>query len=233
VADPDETVEPVWISVLLDWQNIYSCARDAFVLNDSGPIAGNVYPLKLAVHVASGTDPVLERPRKLQDVRIYRGRPDGAKNPGWYRAWQSQTSAWKKAGGDRVIERYRDLRLRDGVWIEKGVDVSLAIDLVSIAHRQEADCVVVVSSDTDLEPALELATELRGEGFVEVAGWDGPGDCAAILSVTGVRQHRLDRGDYERLKDDTDYNLNIRVRRRRGTNSWEDQIGAEGKHRRD
>ncbi len=233
MASSPSTDEPVWVVVLLDWQNIYSCARDAFGLGGSGGIAGNVHPLKLAVQLASGTDPLLGRPRQLQEVRIYRGRPDGAKTPDWYRAWQSQTSAWKKAGGERLVERYRDLRQRDGIWIEKGVDVSLAIDLISIAHREEAERVVVVSSDTDLEPALELATALRGEGFAEVAGWDGPGDCAPVLSVEGVLQHRLNQTDYERLHDPTDYNLPIRIRRRRGDGSWDDQIGAEGKARRD
>jgi NYN domain len=232
MASSDPTDKPVWVIVLLDWQNIYSCAREAFGLEGSGGIAGNVYPLKLAVHLASGIDPLLGRTRKLQEVRIYRGRPDGAKYRDWYRAWQSQTSAWKKAGGERLVERYRDLRERDGVPVEKGVDVSLAIDLVSMAHQDAADRVVVVSSDTDMEPALTLATSIRGAGFAEVAGWDGPRESAAILSVEGVAQHRLGKTDYERLHDPTDYNLSIRVRRRRSDGGWDDQIQAEGRKRR-
>lgn len=224
--------DPVWVVVLLDWQNIYNCAREAFGFEQSGPIQGNVHPLKLAVHLASGTDPVLGRPRKLQEVRVYRGRPDSAKEQKSYSAWQSQTAAWKKAGGDRFIGCYRDLRYRRGVPVEKGIDVWLAIDLISMAHREAADRIVVVSSDTDLVPALELATGICGAGFVEVAGWDGPSPSAAILNVADVPQHRLNKVDYERLHDSTDYNLSLRVRRRRGDGGWDDQIEAEGRHRR-
>jgi hypothetical protein len=101
-----------------------------------------------------------------------------------------------------------------------------------MAYQEAADRVVVVSSDTDMEPALTLATEIRGAGFAEVAGWDGPHESAAVLSVEGVAQHRLGEADYERLHDPTDYNLNIRVRRRRGDGSWDDQIHAEGRERR-
>ena len=226
------SVEPLWVSVLLDWQNIYSCAREAFGLEDAPGGVGNVYPLKLAVQLASGADAATGRPRQLQDVRIYRGRPDGAKFRNWYSAWQSQTAAWKKAGGDRLFERYRDLRERDGVWVEKGVDVSLAIELILLAYQEGADRVVVVSSDTDLVPALELARSIRGDTFAEVAGWDGPRPSAAVLSVEGVPQHPLHQADFERLQDHTNYTLNIRVRKRQGDGGWGAQIDAEGKKRR-
>lgn len=233
MSDAAADAGPLWVTVLLDWQNIYGCARDAFGLTESPKVEGNVYPLKLARQLAGGTDPENGRPRQLQEVRIYRGRPDGAKERSWYKAWQSQTAAWASECGSLLIPRYRDLRERDGVWIEKGVDVSLAIDLVSIAFGEEADRVVAVSSDTDLEPALELATRLRGAGFAEVAGWVGDHDSAALLGVEGVRQHPLGKTDYERLRDLSDYNLSLRVRRRAGTGGWSEQIAAEGKRRRD
>src|ERR1700686_3760371 len=88
--------DPLWVAVLLDWQNIYSCAREAFGLEKAPGGVGNVYPLKLAVQLASGTDNATGRPRQLQEVRIYRGRPDGPKFRDWYSAWQSQTAAWKR-----------------------------------------------------------------------------------------------------------------------------------------
>lgn len=223
----------LWVSVLLDWQNIYSCAREAFGLESESGGVGNVYPWKLAVQLASGTDVATGRPRQLQDVRIYRGRPDGAKTREWYRAWQSQTAAWKKTGGERLIEHYRDLRERNGVWVEKGVDVALAINLISLAYLEGADRVVVVSSDTDLVPALELATDIRGAAFAEVAGWVGEYPSAALLDVEGVTRHLLGRADFERLRDQTNYSLSIRVRRRqRGDDGWDDQIEAEGRRRR-
>ena len=41
-----------------------------------------------------------------------------------------------------------------------GVDVSLAIDLVEATHQQSYDVAIVVSQDTDLNPAVELAKQV-------------------------------------------------------------------------
>ena len=222
-ADPPQP--PCWVAVLLDWQNIYKCAREAFGFESSGSIAGTVDPLKLAHHLAEGSGPG----RLLQEVRIYRGRPDNSRDQRSYSAWRSQTAGWKNAGGDLVIERYRDLRYRGSEIQEKGIDVWLAVDLVHLAMDQGADRVVVVSSDTDLVPALELAVQTRGESFVEVAGWEGPHPSAALLGVAGVAKHRLTRTHYDRFCDDTDYNLSVRIRK---NSSWEGQIEPEGRRRR-
>src|ERR1700727_2723524 len=214
-ADPPQP--PCWVAVLLDWQNIYKCAREAFGFESSGSIAGTVDPLKLAHHLAEGSGPG----RLLQEVRIYRGRPDNSRDQRSYSAWRSQTAGWKNAGGDLVIERYRDLRYRGSEIQEKGIDVWLAVDLVVLAMDLGADSVVVVSSDTALVPALELAVQTRGESFVEVAGWEGPHPSAALLGVAGVAKHRLTRTHYDRFCDDTDYNLSVRIRK---NSSWEGHI---------
>lgn len=214
-----------WVAVLLDWQNIYHCARDAFRLHDEGATAGTVDPLKLARYLASDA----AAGRMLQEVRIYRGRPDNDRDRKSYAAWRSQTAAWERSMGKLFVPRFRDLRYRGGEVVEKGIDVWLAIDLAHIAIDEMADRVVVMSSDTDLLPALELAVERRGDAFVEVAGWDGHAGCAPLLSVRGAAQRRLPRTVYERVCDTTDYNVPARLRRRSG---WEAQIAAEGRTRR-
>ena len=221
----DAPVSPLWVVVLLDWQNIYKCAREAFGLENQGSIAGNVEPLKLARHLAAGTDEA----RSLQEVRAYRGRPNNAKDSRSYAAWRSQTAAWKSTGGNIFVGCYRDLRYRGDEIVEKGIDVWLAIDLVKLAMDNEADRVVVVSSDTDLIPALELAVDLRGESFVEIAGWKGPNASAEILDVPGVAKRPLNRTLYDRFADPTDYNFGARLRKKVG---WDAQISAEGRKRR-
>jgi uncharacterized LabA/DUF88 family protein len=109
---------------------------------------------------------------------------------------------------------------------EKGVDVMLAIDLVEAAIRETVDRVVVVSADTDLAPALELAVATRGERFVEVAGWDGPGQSAELLMVRGhrIKQWRLGPQIYERIADTTDY-----TRPKAERENWDGQIAREGR----
>jgi uncharacterized LabA/DUF88 family protein len=183
-----------------------------------------VDPLKLARHLVTGVG----ANRRLQEVRIYRGRSDNVKDAKSYSAWRSQTAAWKQAGGDRVIERYRDLKYRGAEVMEKGIDVWLAIDLVHLAMDEGADRVVVFSTDTDLLPAVELAKKIRGAAFVEVAGWDGARSSAALLDVSEVTKHRLIRRDYDRIHDAADYNVSVRIRKK---SDWEAQIQAEGRRR--
>ncbi len=46
---------------------------------------------------------------------------------------------------------------RDGRFFEKGVDVRLAVDIVSMAQEKKYDIALVISSDTDLIPAMQKA----------------------------------------------------------------------------
>ena len=61
---------------------------------------------------------------------------------------------------------------------EKGVDVELAIDYVSMAARGDYDTAVLFSTDSDLRPALEAVIALRKPGQAyprcEVAAWRNP-----------------------------------------------------------
>lgn len=57
----------------------------------------------------------------------------------------------------------------DGVYHEKGVDVQLAVDLLVGAYENNYDTAIVISSDTDLMPAMEKVKKL-GKG-VEYIGF--------------------------------------------------------------
>ncbi len=88
---------------------------------------------------------------------------------------------------------------------EKGVDVAIATDIVSLSLRRVCDVIVVASADTDLRPAIEEA-RLRTDTRVEVAAWWGE-HSRQRLSVPGsnIWCHWLRRDDYEGVRDDTDY----------------------------
>jgi hypothetical protein len=62
----------------------------------------------------------------------------------------------------------------DDAPVEKGVDVSLAIELVrmTLQDHEQYDALIGFSSDTDLRPALKLCRELGGP-VIEVACWTG------------------------------------------------------------
>lgn len=51
----------------------------------------------------------------------------------------------------------------DGVFHEKGVDVQMAVDMLVAAYEKKCDRIILVSSDTDLAPAIKKA---RAKGAV-------------------------------------------------------------------
>jgi len=94
----------------------------------------------------------------------------------------------------------------------KGIDVALAIDLVVMAITGEFDIGVLMSTDTDLKPALEAIPSLaRGKQYprCEVAAWSVPGGHSRRLSVPGeqIWCHWLDGEDFLAVADSRDYNV--------------------------
>ena len=47
------------------------------------------------------------------------------------------------------------------VFREKGVDVKIAVDMVSLSHKKLLDCAILASSDSDLQPAISELHELK------------------------------------------------------------------------
>jgi hypothetical protein len=122
-----------------------------------------------------------------------------------------QSAAWRRSGVEvwsRLLSYPRDWPSSPPQ--EKGVDVAIATDIVSLSLRRVCDVIVVASADTDLRPAIEEA-RLRSDVKIEVAAWWGE-HSRQRLSVPGsnIWCHWLRRADYERVRDNTGY-----TRRRR------------------
>ncbi len=72
----------------------------------------------------------------------------------------------------KLFEQFRHQRIevvkgylleRDGVFYEKGVDVRLAVDIVTMAVDKKYDTALVISSDTDMIPAMQKAQSYKRE----------------------------------------------------------------------
>ncbi|MEX2158859.1 MAG: NYN domain-containing protein [Dehalococcoidia bacterium] len=202
------------VAVFIDAQNMYQGARTTFFGRSGSHTLGQFDPRKFGELVCQkapvgGTD----IDRALVDVRVYTGRPDSSKDPRSYGAHMRQSAAWEKRG---VIVRPRTLRYPFD-WPsrpaeEKGVDVALAIDFVTMAVDGTYDIGVIASTDTDLRPAIEYVIE-KTAASAEVAAWiAGP---RAGLTIPGIHLwcHRLSRNDYDLVADPTDYNIRPQVSR--------------------
>lgn len=203
MADP---IQKVW--VFIDGQNLYRDTRRAFFQDTDPSHLGQVDPVKLAnLLTDKGTAPPGTR-RVLDECHIYVGVPSSIKQPTANAARLRQNSAWEASGAKvhgRALRYPRSWP--NQLPEEKGVDVELAVDLVFNAARKNYDVGIVVSTDTDLVPALQAVKNLQrawGEPRVEVAAWSPLGK-RLNLPATPIWCHRLDRADYDFVKDETRY----------------------------
>lgn len=198
------------VVVYLDWQNVYMRARESFHDRHDPHFKGQVNPLDLADELASrGKD----SDRELIEVRIYRGVPDQAMDAKGYAAARRQMSKWTR--NVRVTLLTRTLRYPEDrpdcedSPREKGVDVALAVDLVTMAGTAGIfDTAIVMSSDQDLAPAVDYVRDNghRNHNRIEVAAWRGPhGRRPNRITADRVYCHWLDQQTYWGLQDDTDY----------------------------
>lgn len=192
------------VAVFIDYQNVYMGAREVFHEARAPHWAGQVDPYALGSLLVEQS----RRDRALSAVHIYRGMPDAVKDPIGFRASQRQTRFWSQHSKVRVITR--PLRYPytwpDGKAEEKGIDVSLAVGFVVEAIQGEYDVGILMSTDTDLRPALEAVLRLKA-AHIEVAAWSGPRSDWRRLNVKSRRLwcHWLDRGSYASVQDRRDY----------------------------
>jgi uncharacterized LabA/DUF88 family protein len=136
-----------------DGQNLFHAAKLAF-----GHIFPNYDPLKLSIAVCEA------RGWTLQQTRFYTGIPSADDSTHWHRFWCRKLLAMSRDG---VHVYSRPLRYRNKISIDgspvlvgegKGIDVRIAIDILSCVIRGYCDVVLVFSQDQDLS---EVADELR------------------------------------------------------------------------
>lgn len=212
--------QPLRAFVFLDWQNVYMRAREAFFEPRSAPVAkGQVDPVDLA-HVLvkdyGGRHPGTKV--ALDQIHIYRGRPLQSHDSKGYDAFRRQDGSWRR--NNKIRTHYRDLRYPHN-WghescedkpREKGVDVELATDLVTMGLDSLYDLGIVMSADYDLVPAVDYMIRRhisRGGPAIEVAAWKGDREGTKPLRIRLNNRSLyciwLDRAAYWGVEDERDY----------------------------
>ena len=200
--------DPLKLSLFIDAQNAYRGARTSFFTNTSPSVSGQFNPAKLATLIESRGGPE-NMACTLSEVRLYTGRPEAVKDPKTYAAHMKQCAEWSRNG---VTIVHRALRYPRG-WPteraqEKGIDTALAIDFVTMAVDGLYDIGVIMSTDTDLLPALEFVrTRFAGQRHVAVAAWRSQHSRRRLsIPGTNIWCHWLNRDDYDAVADPTNYN---------------------------
>lgn len=142
--------------VLVDGQNLYHAARRAWG-NPGQPghwrYRNPDYDVALLAEALTSSSPA----RVRSEVRFYTGVP-GAYSKGKMKSWRGFWLDKLRRMRMQGIYTYRGSISRGGQ--EKGVDVSIAIDLVQATHEQRYESAIIVSEDSDFGPAVRLAKQI-------------------------------------------------------------------------
>ena len=187
--------------VFFDGQNLYHMARAAW---SDGTSSSYTYPSydveKLARALVSR---ILGR--TLAEIRFYTGVPNreaGPKQEFWHGFWSNKIRYMRSRG----VYVYRG-RVNTGGQ-EKGVDVSLAIDLVRATYERQYEVAIIVSQDWDFGPAVRLAKEIaKAQGRMltfESCFPVGPRS-RSRRGVPGTTWFHIDQATYDDCHDTRDY----------------------------
>lgn len=190
------------VAVFIDYQNVVMTAREAFPFATASRHWTDIDPVKLGNLLVSrriGGESVLSA------VRVYRGRPSPNRQPTLASINDAQADAWSRDRRVTVVRKM--LRYPKTAAFqppqEKGIDVALAVDFISLAYQRAYDVGIIASHDTDLLPALERVVELR-LAIAESAAWQG--HCR--LYASGERSnwcHVMRESDFRTVMDLRNY----------------------------
>lgn len=195
------------VFAFFDGQNLFYGAKKAY-----GYPYPNYHPLKLSENVCD------YHGWQLDQVNFYTGVPDYEDRPEWNRFWTRKLGAMGKQG---IVTFSRPLRYRNRTIVndkgdvlavqvgqEKGIDVRIALDVVSFARRKLFDVALIFSQDQDLS---EVAREVRAisesqDRWIKIA-------CAYPVSASSINKRgingtdwiKIDKETYDSCIDHTDY----------------------------
>lgn len=190
-----------------DGQNFFHSAKAAF-----GYTFPNFDPAALSRHVCNkyGWD--------LAGTRFYTGVPDMGDKPFWNHFWTAKGAQMGREGVHvytrPLIYRTKKIDLPDGTQHtfldgdEKGIDVRLAIDVISLANTGAYDVAVLFSRDQDLSEVadeIRVISKLQGR-FIKIAS--AYPYSPVVKSYRGINKTdwiQIDKQEYDACIDARDY----------------------------
>lgn len=85
--------------------------------------------------------------------------------------------------------------LEKGNFVEKGVDVNIALDLVTLAYENKYDCAILISNDSDFVPAIKhlinLNKKVIGVFFKNSKAYHLKTNCSEIIKINNLDEFKL------------------------------------------
>ena len=187
--------------VLIDGQNLFHLAKRAWAPADVSPSSPYAWP-SYDVERLAGTLASRVPGRILSEIRFYTGVPNWPSQKFWHSFWTKKLRHLRNRG----VHVYAG-RVNSGGQ-EKGVDVSLALDLVQATHEQRYDVAIIVSQDWDFGPAIRLAkaiAEAQGRNLEFESAFPVGSVSTSIRGVPGTKWVPIDKATYDACRDPRDY----------------------------
>ena len=206
----------------VDGQNLYYAAKEAFGAARGKPVPSELsryeYPSFDVRALAEST--CSAKGWTLVETRFYTGMPSKDRSPFWHGFWQRKLGAMGKGGAVKVTTR--PLKYRPRAFIdpgtgkltkgslgqEKGVDVRIALDIVSAALGGGMDVALIFSQDQDLAEAVDEAKSIAA--FTRRKLWLASAFPCSDKSpnrwgIRGTETLRIDKETYDQNCDEADY----------------------------
>lgn len=180
------------VAIFIDGSNLYHALKSNF----------RRYDLNFAEFAKK-----LCGPRRLFRTYYYNVQIDQIQQPEAYREQQEFLDILRKT--PYLEFRLGTIKTAQGIIVEKGIDIMLAVDLLQFARNNSYDVAVLVSGDADFVYALQAVKNLGK--YVEVACFE-TGTSNELLSVADNR-HTL---NHQFLRDLWAGRRHIKAKRRSG-----------------
>lgn len=191
----------------VDGQNLFYAAKAAF---------GYRYPNYDVLALAQAVS--RKQGWQLAQTRFYTGTPDMTDDALWHHFWMAKLAQMGRQGIYTYCRplRYRlqTVHLPDGtthsfvVGQEKGVDVRLAIDVVSLAHQNAFDVALIFSQDQDLSEVadeIRLIAKLQDRWIKLASAFPVSPVPTNRRGINGTDWIKIDRATYDACLDKRDY----------------------------
>ena len=187
--------------VLIDGQNLHHLAKIAWGSSERSVYDWPSYDVETLAQALVSRIPG----RTLSEIRFYTGVPEpsaGDSQTFWHGFWSNKLRHLESRGIYVYRGRINSARK------EKGVDVSLAVDLIRATYERHYEAAIIVSQDHDFGPAVRLAKEiarsqsriLSFESAFPVGQSSRP-----PRGIPGTTWVTIDKATYDSCIDPTDY----------------------------
>jgi len=198
---------PIRAISFVDGQNLYHSAKAAFGYRHPNY---DVLSLSKAVCAAKGW--------QLEQARFYTGVPDDTDNAFWNHFWVAKCAQMGREGVHVFTRplRYRnkEIELPDGTkhtfldGDEKGIDLRLALDVISLAHQRRFDVALLFCRDQDLSELADEVKVISREQNRWIKTASAYPYSAAVRKYRGIDHTdwiRVERPTYDACLDSRDY----------------------------